>query len=88
MNDALLGPGLSIDTKVADIVPAILKDQSQNSVIWILANVGVLKVFRGINVTDAAQDITIFHIAGLVTVTQKEPNLLNVMIEKIHVLVI
>ena len=88
MNDALQEHGLSIDIKVANIAPVIPRDLSQNSVIWILANVGVLKVFRGINVTDAALDITIFHIAGLVIVTAKEQNLLNVTIEKIHVLVI
>ena len=38
--------------------------------------------------TDAALDITTFHIAGLVIVMTKEQNLLNVTIEQIHVLVI
>ena len=88
VNDALLERGLLIDIKVANIAPVIQRDQSRNNVIWILASVDVLKVSRGINVTDAALDITTFHIAGLVIVTAKEQNLLNVTIEQIHVLVI
>ena len=71
-----LGPIIPI--KAASIASAIPKAQSPPSAILIPELVAVSKASKVPNVTDAAEAITTFPIAGLVIVTSVAPSPLNV----------
>ncbi len=77
-------PGPTTLTKDASIANVIEKGRYQTSAIWILVLAVASKVSRGKNVINAAMDITIFPIAGLVIVMLTEPKHLLARTHRVH----
>ena len=85
MKNVPRAPGPTTLTKDASIANVIEKGRYQTSAIWILVLVVASKVSRGKNATNAATDIIIFPIAGLVIVMLTEPKHLLVRTRLVHV---